>query len=165
MRPGKYSMGIGDRFARQGMAQLDAIIQAQRQGTDVTPVWNKSHREHTIVGSRPEDVRARSRRRGGGARLAAALLRRRRPRPPGHGRRVRRDQRLLHARRGRRDRRAGRRRRLAAFVRQHERYVGRLDIPGIDRPLVVTEETIRNAAESSCGRSARPARSTAASSR
>ena len=42
----------------QGTAQLDAMILAEQDGIDVAPVWNKSHREHTIVGSRPEDVRA-----------------------------------------------------------------------------------------------------------
>lgn len=58
MQLSKYSIGIGDRFARQGCAQLDAIILARREGLDIAPVWNKSHREHTIVGTRPEDVRA-----------------------------------------------------------------------------------------------------------
>jgi hypothetical protein len=54
----KYSIGIGDRFAHQGTAQLDAIIRAGRQGVSLAPVWNKSHREHAIVGSHPGDVRA-----------------------------------------------------------------------------------------------------------
>lgn len=54
----KYSMGIGDRFARQGRAQLAAFVQARAQGADIAPVWNKSHREHQIVGSRPDSVRA-----------------------------------------------------------------------------------------------------------
>ena len=54
----KVSMGIGDRFARQGAAQLDAMLLAAKHGVAVTPVWNKSHREHTIVGSAPADVRA-----------------------------------------------------------------------------------------------------------
>lgn len=54
----KYSIGVGDRFAHQGLAQLDAVILAARQGIDIAPVWNKSHREHAIVGSRPADVRA-----------------------------------------------------------------------------------------------------------
>ncbi|MCE5303764.1 MAG: tagaturonate epimerase family protein [Planctomycetaceae bacterium] len=54
----KYSMGVGDRFAHEGEAQLDAVLQAQREGVEIAPVWNKSHREHTIVGSRPADVRA-----------------------------------------------------------------------------------------------------------
>ncbi len=58
MRLPKYSMGIGDRFAHQGIAQLDAMIQARREGVAIAPVWNKSYREHSIVGSRPEDVRA-----------------------------------------------------------------------------------------------------------
>lgn len=55
---GKYSMGIGDRFARQGRAQLRALIRARADGVDITPVWNKSHREHTIIGTAPADVRA-----------------------------------------------------------------------------------------------------------
>lgn len=55
---GPFSMGIGDRFARQGRAQLEAFSRALRDGIAVTPVWNKSHREHTITGTRPADVRA-----------------------------------------------------------------------------------------------------------
>ena len=54
----KYSIGIGDRFAHQGPAQLDAVIAAKRRGVPIAPVWNKSHREHQIVGSSPADVRA-----------------------------------------------------------------------------------------------------------
>ncbi len=54
---GKYSFGIGDRFGHQGKAQLAAIIKAQEQGLEITPVWNKSNREHTIIGTRPADVR------------------------------------------------------------------------------------------------------------
>lgn len=54
---GKYSMGIGDRFGRQGKAQLAALIQAAQQGVGITPVWNKSNREHTIIGTQPADVR------------------------------------------------------------------------------------------------------------
>jgi tagaturonate epimerase len=54
----KYSIGVGDRFAHQGLAQLDAVILADREGVEIAPVWNKSHREHKIVGSRPADVRA-----------------------------------------------------------------------------------------------------------
>ena len=58
MKLPKYSLGVGDRFAHQGCAQLDAVMQARREGVDIAPVWNKSHREHTITGSRPADVRA-----------------------------------------------------------------------------------------------------------
>jgi tagaturonate epimerase len=54
---GKYSMGLGDRFGHQGEAQLRAIMAASEKGIDITPVWNKSNREHSIIGSTPGDVR------------------------------------------------------------------------------------------------------------
>lgn len=53
----KYSMGIGDRFAHQGKAQLAAFVKAKQLGVEVTPVWNKSNREHRIVHSGPPSVR------------------------------------------------------------------------------------------------------------
>ncbi len=53
----KISMGIGDRFGHQGRAQLSAILAARSQGIDVVPVWNKSFREHSIIGTGPSDVR------------------------------------------------------------------------------------------------------------
>ena len=53
----RFTMGIGDRFAHQGKAQLAAFIEAKQLGVDVTPVWNKSNREHTIVHSAPPSVR------------------------------------------------------------------------------------------------------------
>jgi tagaturonate epimerase len=54
---GKYSIGIGDRFAHQAKAQLLACIQALDCGIEVTPIWNKSNREHTIIGSEPASTR------------------------------------------------------------------------------------------------------------
>lgn len=54
----KYSLGVGDRFAHQGKAQLQACKMALEQGVEVIPVWNKSNREHTIIGSTPADTRA-----------------------------------------------------------------------------------------------------------
>lgn len=57
MKLGKYSLGIGDRFNHEGKAQLRAIIKAKKNGVDVTPVWNKSNREHNIVHSEPEGTR------------------------------------------------------------------------------------------------------------
>jgi tagaturonate epimerase len=54
----KYSLGVGDRFAHQAKAQLDACRMAAARGVDVVPVWNKSNREHLIVGSEPASVRA-----------------------------------------------------------------------------------------------------------
>ena len=59
MTIGKYSFGIGDRFAREGVNQLKALIRAEKQfGVHFVPVWNKSNREHQIVGTGPADVRA-----------------------------------------------------------------------------------------------------------
>jgi tagaturonate epimerase len=56
---GKYSFGIGDRFGHQGKAQLKAFIAAKEQlGVEFTPVWNKSNREHMIIGTEPTEVRA-----------------------------------------------------------------------------------------------------------
>lgn len=54
----KYSVGVGDRFAQQAEAQLQAFILAAQQGVEIVPVWNKSNREHLIVGSEPLSVRA-----------------------------------------------------------------------------------------------------------
>src|SRR6516162_4176037 len=54
----KYSIGIGDRFAHQARAQLRACLLAAERGAEVVPVWNKSYREHTTVGSEPGSVRA-----------------------------------------------------------------------------------------------------------
>ena len=54
---GKYSFGLGDRFGHQGGAQLKAIIEASKHGIDITPVWNKSNREHMTIGTQPSDVR------------------------------------------------------------------------------------------------------------
>jgi tagaturonate epimerase len=54
----KYSLGVGDRFAHQAKAQLEACRKAVAHGVAVIPVWNKSNREHLIVGSEPASVRA-----------------------------------------------------------------------------------------------------------
>ena len=57
MQLGKFSLGIGDRFSHQGVAQLRGIIKANHSGLDISPVWNKSNREHIYVHSHPADVR------------------------------------------------------------------------------------------------------------
>jgi hypothetical protein len=54
---GKYSFGMGDRFAHQAAAQLRACQMAAAKGAEVVPVWNKSNREHTTIGSEPGSVR------------------------------------------------------------------------------------------------------------
>lgn len=53
----KYSFGVGDRFGHQGKAQLQAMINARQAGVDITPVWNKSHREHMTIKTEPGSVR------------------------------------------------------------------------------------------------------------
>jgi tagaturonate epimerase len=53
----RYTFGVGDRFAHQAEAQLKACMMAAEHGVDVIPVWNKSNREHTIIGSEPLSVR------------------------------------------------------------------------------------------------------------
>jgi tagaturonate epimerase len=53
----KYSIGIGDRFGHQGVAQLRALKRAKEHGVTVVPVWNKSNREHMIIGTQPSDAR------------------------------------------------------------------------------------------------------------
>lgn len=57
LRLPKFSVGVGDRFAHQAKAQLAACILAANAGVEVVPVWNKSNREHTIIGSEPSQTR------------------------------------------------------------------------------------------------------------
>lgn len=54
----RYSLGMGDRFAHEAQPQLQALLTAASRGVDISPVWNKSNREHNIVGSEPPSVRA-----------------------------------------------------------------------------------------------------------
>jgi len=54
----RFSIGVGDRFAHQAKAQLQACIMALDAGVEVVPVWNKSNREHAIIGSEPSATRS-----------------------------------------------------------------------------------------------------------
>jgi hypothetical protein len=54
----RFTFGMGDRFAHQGEAQLSAVQSAAGRGVPLHPVWNKSNREHTLIGTKPEDLRA-----------------------------------------------------------------------------------------------------------
>lgn len=54
----RFSIGVGDRFAHQARAQLQACILAADAGVEVVPVWNKSNREHSIIGTEPSATRA-----------------------------------------------------------------------------------------------------------
>ena len=53
----RFTFGVGDRFAHQASAQLIAFELVAKQGAEVIPVWNKSNREHQIIGSSPADTR------------------------------------------------------------------------------------------------------------
>jgi hypothetical protein len=57
LRLPRFSVGVGDRFAHQAKAQLAACVKALEAGVEVAPVWNKSNREHTIIGSDPAQTR------------------------------------------------------------------------------------------------------------
>ncbi len=58
LRLGTFSLGIGDRFGREGVAQLAALQVAERAGREIVPVWNKSNREHKLIGTLPTAVRS-----------------------------------------------------------------------------------------------------------
>lgn len=57
MKLKKFSIGVGDRFGREGVPQLRAVGKAWERGVEVVPVWNKSNREHTLIGTTPEETR------------------------------------------------------------------------------------------------------------
>jgi hypothetical protein len=54
----RFSFGVGDRFAHQAKAHLAAFQLLAKNGVHVAPVWNKSNREHTFIGSEPQSVLA-----------------------------------------------------------------------------------------------------------
>jgi hypothetical protein len=53
----RLTFGVGDRFAHGAHAQLQAFIAASGLGVNIVPVWNKSNREHDIIGSEPQQTR------------------------------------------------------------------------------------------------------------
>jgi tagaturonate epimerase len=142
----KYTFGTGDRFAHQARAQLQAILNARKLGIDVHPVWNKSNREHSIIRSEPDDVRAE-------ADAAVAAL--------GFMEAYYVDAdhiglKTVDAFIGASDfftldvadftgkgAEAGA---VEAFLKTVRRYTGSLSIPGIEQPFGITEESVRRAA-------------------
>jgi hypothetical protein len=54
---GRFSIGVGDRFGMEGGAQIKAAQELLAKGVEVSLVWNKSNREHTIIGTVPAMVR------------------------------------------------------------------------------------------------------------
>jgi hypothetical protein len=143
---GKYSVGIGDRFAHQAKAQLQAFVQAAKQGVEVVPVWNKSNREHTTIGSEPSSVRA----------AADAAVRELKWTSPYH---VDAD----HIRLETVDRfipgsdfftidvadfigRPAPASDWAAFIARHDELVGRIQVPNLDQPLELSRAEVERIA-------------------
>lgn len=140
------SFGMGDRFAHQAQAQLQACLLAQKEGVDIVPIWNKSNREHTIIGSEPSSVRE----------AAAAAVKALNWKGPYH---VDADHIGLKTV----DRfmsasdfftmdvadfigQAADAAESAAFVQRHRELVGQLAIPGIDQPMSTTASDIERIA-------------------
>jgi len=142
----KYSFGVGDRFTRQGRAQLAALLEAKKLGVDIVPVWNKSFREHSIIHTQPDSVRAEA-----DAAVKALGWK--------NGYYVDADHIGLKnvdlfisasdfftldvadfsgkpADQGS----------VADFIAAHRRYIGKLRVEGIDHPLDITEGVIESAA-------------------
>ncbi len=146
MKLGQYSFGIGDRFAHQGIAQLNAIIKAKELDVDVIPVWNKSYREHEIIGSKPADTRqeADNAVRARGWRNAYFV-------DADHIGMKNVDFFLKSSDFFTIDvadfiEKPVDQKKIDLFVRQHEDYIGELNIPGIDESLTISKERIEEIA-------------------
>ncbi|HZL42155.1 MAG TPA: tagaturonate epimerase family protein [Verrucomicrobiae bacterium] len=138
----KFSFGVGDRFAHQAVAQLRACVLASRHDVEVIPVWNKSNREHVIIGSEPASTRA----------AADAAVKKLGWRKPYH---IDAD----HIRLETVDRflpysdfytidvadwlgKPADPKALATFVSRHPELAGVLSIPGIAKPLAITRADV-----------------------
>jgi len=145
----KYSFGIGDRLSHQGKAQLAAIIKAKQQGINITPVWNKSHREHTIIGTKHADTRKEADDAVKACQWDGSYF-------------VDAD----HIGLGNVDQfiessdfftldvadfigKPADQADVNAFIKKHKQYIGSLSIDGIDEPLEITKEKIREIANKS----------------
>jgi hypothetical protein len=146
MKLGKYSIGVGDRFTLQGKAQLKAIMKAYEKGIEITPVWNKSNREHTYVGTVPADTRNEADEAIKALNYKGAYF-------------VDADHINLDTVSkyvemsdfftldvasfiGKDSKRGD----IDAFVISSKKYLGQLQIPGIDTPLNITEELLNDVA-------------------
>src|SRR6476646_8828367 len=143
---GRYSLGVGDRFAHQAKAQLQACILAAEHGTEVIPVWNKSNREHLTIGSEPSSTRA-------AADAAVKSLKWQKPYhvDADHIRLETVDRFVPHSDFytidvadwiGKPADPAA----LKAFVSRHAELVGKIEIPGIEEPFVTSSTQIEKIA-------------------
>jgi hypothetical protein len=139
----KYSFGIGDRFCHQGKAQLSAIMKAKEQGLSITPVWNKSHREHTIIGTTPADTRqealdaVKALQWDGPYFVDADHI------GPGNVDRFIESSDFFTLDVADFITQPADKADVDAFVKKHSKYIGSLAIEGIERNLHITEERIR----------------------
>lgn len=147
MNLGKYSIGVGDRFTHQGKAQLSAIMKANEKGLEITPVWNKSNREHIYVGTVPADTRKEADEAVKALNYKGAYF-------------VDADHINLDtvskyvdmsdfftldvaAFIGKESSKAD----IEAFVASCEKYTGQLQIPGIQKPLEITKQLLHDIAD------------------
>ncbi|GHU25662.1 hypothetical protein AGMMS50256_00660 [Betaproteobacteria bacterium] len=146
MKLGKYSFGIGDRFAHQGQAQLRAIIKANETGLDINPVWNKSNREHIYVHTHPSDVRSEA-----DAAIAALDFKGKYFVDADHINLKTVEPFVETANFFTLDVAAfigkpSSDAEIAAFVASSQKYLGELKIPGIEKPIHVTEALLKEVA-------------------
>ena len=142
----KFTFGVGDRFAHQAGAQLEAFVNAKQAGVPVYPVWNKSNREHLIVGSEPASLRE----------AAESAIKDRNWDAPWY---IDADHINLDTVDGYLDcsdfftldvadwiGEAASDDEVASFVNAHPELVGEIKIPHIDEPFVTSKESIENIA-------------------
>ncbi|MDR1624969.1 MAG: tagaturonate epimerase family protein [Spirochaetia bacterium] len=142
----KYTFGMGDRFARQGRAQLAAVIEAKKLGADVTPVWNKSNREHVTIHTHPDSQRAEA-----DASVKALGWKGSYYVDADHIGIKTVDSFLAASDFYTLDvadftGKAADEKSVQAFVEANKKFAGSLAVPGIDQPLQITEELIRKIA-------------------
>ncbi|MDR1315722.1 MAG: tagaturonate epimerase family protein [Spirochaetales bacterium] len=142
----KYTFGMGDRFARQGKAQLAAVIEAKKLGADVTPVWNKSNREHITIHTHPDSQRAAA-----AAAVKALGWKGSYYVDADHIGLKTVDSFLAASDFYTLDvadftGKAADEKSVAAFVEANKKFIGKLSVPGIDQPLEITGDLIRTTA-------------------
>jgi hypothetical protein len=147
MKLGKYSFGIGDRFNHQGKAQLEALIRARKAGVEIIPVWNKSNREHMIVKSTPQQTRME-------ADEAVSSLKWNLPYfvDADHINLINVDKFIGHCDFFTIDvadyiGKASVDEDIEEYVEQNRKFLGKLNIPGIDEPLNIDEEVLTSFAK------------------